>query len=156
MVVYWIIVAIFIVFSVQRWMNLNTPITSSIGAKPPQYAKIFFFVAPICAVIVFAVLFSAVLTERLSERSSHALIVLMLWLYSASFYADAVFFGEKKFYRLCCIFFVIITAGMAILLSPLDHYVTLLDGFVPIGVYGIGICMLLVYYISLLLSYRRK
>lgn len=153
MVVYGIIFAIFIIFSMQRWINRNTPITGSIGTKLPRYAKIFFFIAPICATIVFAILFSTVLTERFNERISHALIVLMLWLYSASFYADAVFFVKKKVNRLCCVIFAIITAGMAIMLSPLDRYVTLLDGFIPIGIYGIGICMLFVYYLSLHLSY---
>jgi len=156
MIVYGIIVAIFIMFSVQTWITRNARITSSIGTKPSQYAKFFFFIAPICAVIVFTVLFSTVLTESLSERISHALIVLMLWLYSASFYANAIFFGEKKINRLCYIIVMIITAGMAIILSPLDRYMTLLGGFVPIGIYGIGICMLTVYYLSLILSCRRK
>jgi len=153
--IYGIIWLIVIVFSVQKWINRNTPITTSIGAKPQQYAEIFFFIAPICAAAVFAVLFSTVLTGRFDERSSHALIVLMLWLYSASFYADAVFL-EKRINRLCCIIFMIVTAGMAIILSPLERYVTLLNGFVPVGIYGIGICMLLVYYLSLFLSCRRK
>ena len=48
-------------------------------------SKLLLF-SPLIAVAVFAILFCTVLTGRLVERSSHALLVFCLWLYGTSFY----------------------------------------------------------------------
>ena len=45
-------------------------------------------ISPIIATITFFILFSTVLKGRLIERSSHALIVFVLWVYATAFYIN--------------------------------------------------------------------
>jgi len=108
------------------------------------------------AAIVFSILFVTVLTGRFNERCSHALIVLMLWLYATSYYVNIIFFWRNKINCILCAVGMVMALGMAILLTPLDRYVALLNNLVPIGVSILGIAMLFVYYGGILFLSQRS
>ena len=60
-------------------------------------------VSPIIATITFFILFSTVLKGRLIERSSHALIVFVLWVYGTAFYVNILKYYQNKFLRFTCL-----------------------------------------------------
>ncbi|MGN6710868.1 hypothetical protein [Anaerocolumna jejuensis] len=156
MIIYGLIIIISVLTIIQKWQNKSLMITNEKFVKPYQYFKWFFIVAPVAAFIIFAILFSTILTGRFNERCSHALIILVLWLYSASFYTQAIFFRERKYNLVFGIAGMSITIGTAILLTPIDRYVTLLNNFIPIGTYILGVIMLSVHYINQFLFGRRS
>lgn len=75
---------------------------------------------------------------------------------SAFFYTEAIFFLERKCNLVFGIAGMSITIGTAILLTPIDRYVTLLNNFIPIGTYILGVIMLSVHYINQFLFGRRS
>lgn len=112
---------------------------------------------PVIAVVIFVILFSTVLIGRFNERCSHALIILMLWLYATSFYADIVLFWKNKLNRIFCVTGIVAAVGIAIFLTPLDRYIAILNDFVPVGTYILGALMLFGFYsLNLLLPLRRE
>ena len=76
--------------------------------------------SPLIAAAVFAVLFCTVLTGRLVERSSHALIVFCLWLYGTSFYVNILKYFKSKLLLFSSLAGMIISVAFAIMLTPLD------------------------------------
>ena len=54
-------------------------------------------ISPIIATITFFILFSTVLKGRLIERSSHALIVFVLWVYGTAFYVNILKFFNLNY-----------------------------------------------------------
>lgn len=83
------------------------------------------FVSPVFAFVVFAILFSTVLKGRLLERSSHALIVFMLWLYATSFYVLILKYFKNKILLGVCLIGLIGSAFCAVFVTPLDKYCAL-------------------------------
>lgn len=82
-------------------------------------SKLLLF-SPLIAAAVFAVLFCTVLTGRLVERSSHALIVFCLWLYGTSFYVNILKYFKSKLLLFSSLAGMIISVAFAIMLTPLD------------------------------------
>ena len=60
-------------------------------------------ISPIIATITFFILFSTVLKGRLIERSSHALIVFVLWVYGTAFYVNILKFFKNKILLFTCL-----------------------------------------------------
>ena len=60
-------------------------------------------VSPIIATITFFILFSMVLKGRMIERSSHALIVFVLWVYGTAFYINILKFFKNKILLFTCL-----------------------------------------------------
>lgn len=60
-------------------------------------------ISPIIATITFLILFSTVLKGRLIERSSHALIVFVLWVYGTAFYINILKFFKNKILLFTCL-----------------------------------------------------
>lgn len=149
MIIYGCIIVIFTLFILQKWRIKDTTITSRTKKILQRCFKWFFTIAPMIAVAVFAILLSTVLTGRFYERSSHALILVVLWLFATSFYVDVVIFWQNKMNRIFLLIGFLPTIGLAILLTPLDRYIVLLNNLVPIAVFIVGIMMLAVLYCSI-------
>lgn len=111
--------------------------------------KLLLFV-PIIVSIIFTILFLTVLKGRLVERTSHALIVLCLWLYGTASYVNILKYFKNKLVLIISIILMIISVGFAIYLTPLDRYVEVMFLFTHEWAYLVGVCMLLVLYFALL------
>ena len=113
-------------------------------------------VVPCFALAVFAVLFLFVLKGRLYERISHAMLVLALWLYAARFYWMGISYFKHKRILAMSIFDMIFSAAGAIILTPLDRYVSLVHSFLgPASVLAGGI-LLIVFYAAAVLRSRKN
>jgi hypothetical protein len=109
--------------------------------------RYYLLIAPLLALVVFAILFTAILQGKLYERSSHALLVLMLWLYATSFYLEILRFYKNKKLIVFNIIAIFISITLAVTLTPLDRFNALIYSHLQMFSYGIGIFMLMVYYI---------
>ena len=111
---------------------------------------------PVLAVPVFAVLFLFVLEGRIYERVCHAMLVLALWLYAARFYWMGISYFKHKRILAMSIFDMIFSAAGAIILTPLDRYVSLVHSFLgPASVLAGGI-LLIVFYAAAVLRSRKN
>ena len=107
-------------------------------------------VSPLIAAAVFAVLFCTVLTGRLTERSSHALIVFCLWLYGTSFYVNILKYFKSKLLLFTSLAGMIVSVAFAIVLTPLDGaYSTMFETFHELT-YLFGGIMLALWYFAVL------
>ena len=75
----------------------NTVIPSRKTTKITNGLSKIMFVLPLLAFVIFAILLGTVLKGRFMERSSHALIVFMLWMYATSFYVLILKYFKKIF-----------------------------------------------------------
>jgi len=107
----------------------------------------YLLVAPSFALVVFVILFITVLQGRFYERSSHALLVLMLWLYATSSYLEIIRFYKNKKLIVFNIIAIFISIIFAVTLTPLDRFNALIYSHLQMFSYSIGIFMLIVYYI---------
>ena len=82
-------------------------------------SKLLLF-SPLIAVAVFAILFCTVLTGRLVERSSHALLVFCLWLYGTSFYVIILRYFKNRLLLFTSLTGMMVSVAFAIILTPLD------------------------------------
>ena len=155
MIVFGLNIVVLLLAVIQKWLNRDAEPRGGKSNKPYRYFKLFLLIAPAIAAIVFAILFSTILTGRFNERCSHALLVLMLWLFATSFYMDIVFFWKNKRNRIICIVGLVGAVGAAVLLTPLDNYITLMGNLIPVGTYILGFCMLVVHYAGLLLPHQK-
>ena len=105
-------------------------------------------VVPLLAVPVFAALFLFVLKGRLYERACHATLVLALWLYSARFYWFLISFFKHKRILAFSIIGMIVSAALAVYLTPLDRYVAALQSFLGQASILPGIVLLLFFYVA--------
>ena len=111
---------------------------------------------PLIAVPVFAVLFLFVLKGRFYERLSHAALVFALWLCAARFYWMMVSFFKHRTILVTSAFGMAGSAAAAIVLTPLDRYVTLLHSFTGAGSILVGCGLLAVCYAVPVLFPRRE
>jgi hypothetical protein len=107
----------------------------------------FLLVAPLLAFVIFAILFTTVLQGKLYERSSHALLVLMLWLYATSFYVDIIRFPKANKLVIFNSIGMLICIALATILTPINRFNTIIYSHLHIFSYGIGILMFITYYI---------
>lgn len=105
-------------------------------------------VSPIIVIIVFSVLFSTVLKGRLIERSSHALIVFMLWVYGTEFYVNILKFFKNKILLFTCLIGMITSIVSAIILTPLERYCTLMFNSIHQITYLLGGFMIILWYVT--------
>lgn len=106
--------------------------------------------APIIAAIILTILFFTILKGRLVERTSHALIVLCLWLYATAFYVNVLKYFKNKVVLIINIVLMLISAATAIYLTPLDRYFEVMFSFTQGWAYLIGAFMLIILYFELL------
>ena len=105
-------------------------------------------VSPIIATITFFILFSTVLKGRLIERSSHALIVFVLWVYGTAFYVNILKFFKNKILLFTCLIGMITSIVSAIILTPLDRYCILMFNSIHQMAYLLGGFMIILWYIT--------
>ena len=103
--------------------------------------------SPIIAIIIFFILFSTVLKGRMIERSSHALIVFVLWVYGTAFYVNILKFFKNKILLFTCLIGMIASVVSAIILTPLDRYCTLMFGSIHQITYLLGGFMINLWYV---------
>ena len=111
---------------------------------------------PLLAVPVFAVLFLFVLEGRLYERVCHAMLVLALWLYAARFYWMLISFFKHRRILALSVFGMAGSAAAAIILTPLDRYVSLVHSFLgPASILAGGV-LLVLFYVAAFPGFRKK
>lgn len=118
--------------------------------------RILLLISPLIAAAIFAVLFCTVLTGRLVERSSHALIVFCLWAYGTAFYVNVLKFFKSKLMIFINLIGMIVSVAFAILLTPLDRYCELMFDSVHEMTYVLGSAMFVIWYISILIFGKIK
>ena len=104
-------------------------------------------ISPIIATITFFILFSTVLKRRLIERSSHALIVFVLWVYGTAFYVNILKFFKNKILLFTCLIGMITSIVSAIILTPLDRYCILMFNSIHQITYLLGGFMIILWYV---------
>ena len=112
-------------------------------------------IAPLIAIVIFTILLTTILRGRFLERSSHALIVFMLWMYATSFYVEIL-----KFYKDRKVLFISITGmfaslSLAVILTPLERYCDLLYSVVHEYIFLLGFFLLLTLYLAYLKSKQK-
>lgn len=111
--------------------------------------KKLLLVVPVIVAAIFAVLFCTVLKGRLIERSSHALIVLCLWLYGTAFYVNVLKFFKNKNILVLSIMWMIVSVTLAIFLTPLDRYCEVMFTSIHEFTYVLGGVMIALWYFVL-------
>ena len=102
-------------------------------------------VAPVIAAMVFTILFTFVLKSRLEERILHSATTFLLWMFATLFYIMMVAYFKNKKRRTVSIFGMIICVALAVLVTPLDRYVTLCFSKSHTGSYVLAAVLLVTY-----------
>lgn len=105
-------------------------------------------VSPLLAFVVFAILFNTVLKGRLMERSSHALIVFMLWIYATSFYVLILKYFKNKIFLGLSVIGLIGSVFCAVFVTSLDKYCALIYNSLHEFCFLIGGIMVVLWYFS--------
>ncbi|WP_026504920.1 hypothetical protein [Butyrivibrio sp. NC3005] len=148
---------IFIVFCLLLDSFMSESVESSVRTRKVTegISKLLLYV-PAIVMVIFAFLLSFVLKGRFVERSSHALIVLCLWLYGTVFYVNVLkFFTNKKMLAIS-ILGMILSVLVAIFLTPLDRYCEVLFASIHEFSYVAGGVMLAVWYFVMLTAFCSK
>lgn len=133
----------------------NRIIPSQKTAKITNSLSKIIFVSPLLAFVVFAILFSTVLKGRLMERSSHALIVFLLWMYATSFYVMILKYFKNKIFLGVSLIGLIGAVFCAVFVTPLDKYCALVyDSLHELSFLISGIMLVLWYFSVLRLKER--
>lgn len=112
-------------------------------------------VLPLLAFVVFAILLNTALKGRFMERSSHAIIVFMLWMYATSFYVLILKYFKNKIFLDVSLIGLIGSVFCAVLITPLDTYCALVyDSFHEISFLISGFMVVLWYFSVLRLKKR--
>ena len=82
--------------------------------------------SPLIGIVIFTILFTFVLKGRFAERGTHALLVFAVWMYATRFYQYILAYYKKKEIFICSVSGMIFSIALAILLTPLDRYVSLI------------------------------
>jgi hypothetical protein len=110
--------------------------------------------APAIVIAIFTVLFCTVLKGRLVERSSHALIVLCLWLYGTAFYVIILRFFKSRSMLILSVLGMIMSVALAIFLTPLDRYCSAMFAAIHGFTFVLGGVMLVFWYFIMLKKAR--
>ena len=102
---------------------------------------------PLLAAAVFAVLFLFVLKGRFYERLCHALLVLALWLYAARFYWFLISYFKHRTVVLLSVAGMAFSAAEAVVLTPLDRYVSLVHSITGAASIAVGIVLIALFYV---------
>lgn len=113
-------------------------------------------ISPVIGFIIFAILLSTVLKGRIIARSSHAFIIFILWMYATSFYVAFLKYFKDKMSSLIAIIGMVCSVALAIVLSPLDRYCSLLSPSLYPFIYILGICLLGFLYVGYYISHKNN
>ncbi|MGN0538039.1 MAG: hypothetical protein ACI4M3_08705 [Acutalibacteraceae bacterium] len=111
--------------------------------------------SPLLGIVIFTILFSFVLQGKLTERISHSLVVFALWVYATKFYVYLISYFKNKLLLLLSIIGAAFSVALAVLLTPLDRYISLVYSQVGFISFVLGAILFAFYYIFVFLE-RRK
>ena len=112
-------------------------------------------IAPIIGVTIFAVLFSIVLTDRLEERILHSATTFFMWIFASMLYIMVLLhFKEFRKMILSAVGMVVFIL-MAVMITPLDRYVSLIYDRTHLGSYVLVGLMLVAYFV-ISIVWRKK
>lgn len=106
----------------------------------------FILIAPVVASIIFSVLLNTALKGRVTERSSHALMLFFLWLLFTRIYTFLVSLKSQKSALVRLLVTGALFLSLIIFLTPLDRYVSSLFNQFRKWTYAIGIFECLIFY----------
>lgn len=122
----------------------------SISARTERFSRGFdrlLLFTPALAAAVFLVLFLFVLRGRFYERLSHAVLVFALWLCAARFYWFLLSYFKNRAILLLSVVGFAVAAAEAVVLTPLDRYVSLLHSVTGAVSVAPGIVLLTLFYV---------
>ena len=102
--------------------------------------------APIMGIVIFAILFTFVLKGRFAERGTHALLVFAIWIYATRFYQYILAYYKKKEIFAGSVIGMIFSIILAVLLTPLDRYVSLIYSYINWCSIFLGCGLYIVFY----------
>ncbi|BCK00513.1 hypothetical protein [Anaerocolumna chitinilytica] len=105
-------------------------------------------IAPLIGVVIFTILLTTLLHGRFLERSTHALILFVLWMFVTSFYVEILKHKKNKFIMLCSMAASIVSIAVVVMLTPLERYNTLLYRYFHGYIAILGFGMLALFYIG--------
>lgn len=108
----------------------------------------FVKVSPLIGIALFTILFTTVLKGKILERSSHAIIVFVLWMYVTYFYCGLLAHYKNRMSLLFSSIGIVVSIVCAIILTPLERYNAIIYAHIGIGSYILGTVMILIFYIS--------
>lgn len=82
--------------------------------------------SPLIGIVIFAILFGFVLKGRFTERATHAFLVFAIWIYATRFYQYILAYYKKKEIFIGSVIGMVYSIILAVLLTPLDRYVSLI------------------------------
>ena len=113
-------------------------------------------VAPVVVLVVFTVLFTFVLKDRLEERILHSATTFLLWMFASVFYIMVIAnFKNRKALAISAVGMLACVA-LAILVTPLDRYVGLCFTRSHIGAYILAAILLVIYSAWYICSVRKN
>ena len=112
-------------------------------------------IAPVIGAAVFAVLFSFVLTDRLEERILHSATTFFLWIFASMLYIMVLLHFKELKKMILSALGMIVFIMMAVVVTPLDRYVSLVFDRTHIGSYVI-VGIMLVTYLVISILWRKR
>ena len=111
-------------------------------------------IAPVIVLLIMLIVISVYLKTKFIVRLSHAWFVLQFWIFSTLFYVFSILIGNiKKSAKIFSIIVMILSAWIAIYLTPLPHYESLLNDVNIIILNILGLIMLgIVYFVTIVLQ----
>ena len=127
----------------------SSTITSSARTKKiGMFLTKLTVIVPLIALAVFVILFMTILSGRLIERSSHALILLVLWLILTNCYAWILTYSGDKNFLIQTIAAAVCSLICIVLVTPLGRYDLLVYDYIGNFSFVIGFSGLLLFYLS--------
>ncbi len=102
--------------------------------------------SPLIGVVVFAILLIFLLKGRFAERATHAFLVFAIWMYATRFYQYILSFYKNKWMVSCSFIGMALSVMLAVILTPLDRYVSLVYSRMNRGSIFLGGGLYLVFY----------
>lgn len=114
--------------------------------KITKYVSKIIKLSPIIGSVIFTILFTFVLKGRIIERSTHALVIFAIWLYATQFYQYILAFFKKRVILICSIIGMIYSILLAIILTPLEQYISLVYSHMSYYSIFLGCGLLIILY----------
>ncbi|MCR5249860.1 MAG: hypothetical protein K6E50_04575 [Lachnospiraceae bacterium] len=98
-------------------------------------------IAPFIAAAVFAILFTCVFHSRIEERILHSATTFLLWMFASLFYIMILADFRKAKKVMAGAAGMLVFIALAILVTPLDRYVSLVFARSRFAAYALALIM---------------
>lgn len=102
--------------------------------------------SPLIGIVIFTILFTFVLKGRFAKRVTHAFLVFAIWIYATRFYQYVLTYYKKKGIFAGSIVGMIFSIILAVLLTPLNRYVSLIYSCINWYSIFLGCILYIVFY----------